>query len=77
MAITVGEQGKVFAFEPLPGNCELIKLSVEANNLTNLELFPDAAGNAVGTINIIVDLATLIKNRVSHIYRPESVSNMA
>ena len=55
MAVTVGEQGKVFAFEPLPGNCELMKLSIEANKITNLELFPDAAGSAAGEIEIMVE----------------------
>jgi len=55
MATIVGEQGKVFAFEPLPANCELINLSIKANNLTNLELFPDAAGNAEGKIEILVE----------------------
>ena len=55
MAVLVGGQGKVFAFEPRPGNCDLIKLSIEANNFTNLELFPDAAGNAAGTIEILVE----------------------
>lgn len=55
MATIVGEKGKIFAFEPHPGNCELIELSIEANHLTNLELFPYAAGDAAGEIELLVE----------------------
>ena len=55
MATISGDQGKVFAFEPHPGNCELIELSVEANRLTNLELFAFAAGDAAGEIELLAE----------------------
>ncbi len=55
MAVLVGNRGKIFAFEPHPGNCELIELSVEANQFTNLQLFPYAAGDAAGEIELLVE----------------------
>lgn len=55
MAAIVGEQGKVFAFEPHPGNCELIDLGVAANQFTNFELFPNAAGDAAGEIELLAE----------------------
>jgi FkbM family methyltransferase len=55
MASIIGKRGKVFAFEPHPGNCELIELSIEANHFANLQLFPYAAGDVAGEIELLVE----------------------
>jgi len=45
----VGEQGKVYAFEPAPGNFELLQKNVSENKLTNIEIFQMAVGAENGS----------------------------
>lgn len=47
-ASIVGEDGKVFAFEPNSENCRLIVLSLSANGFKNVRLYPFALSNAFG-----------------------------
>lgn len=44
----IGEKGRVFAFEPEPNNFALLKKNVEANNLTNVEIFKKAVAEKNG-----------------------------
>lgn len=41
-AARVGPNGKVIAFEPSADNCELLRMSIEANGFTTIELYPHA-----------------------------------
>ncbi len=41
-ASLVGSQGRVFAFEPNPANCELIRLSCDQNGFEHVQLFENA-----------------------------------
>lgn len=46
----VGDQGKVFAFEPHPGNGEIIRRNILLNKLSNVVLHGKAVGAGKGTI---------------------------
>lgn len=48
----VGAQGKVFAFEPFPGNVAQLKKLFELNQLHNVTLVPKAVSDASGTAEI-------------------------
>jgi FkbM family methyltransferase len=52
-AARVGPTGKVIAFEPNPDNCELLTLSVEANNFKNVELHPYAVAAKEATLGLV------------------------
>ena len=41
----VGPQGKVFAYEPYPNNCTLIRKSIMENQFNNINLFQNAVSN--------------------------------
>jgi len=44
-----GPTGKVYAFEPLPRNLELLKRHVQLNQLNNVEIFDGAVSDKSGT----------------------------
>lgn len=44
----VGNQGKVFAFEPSPYNFNLLQANIELNGYRNIETFPKAIGDKEG-----------------------------
>jgi FkbM family methyltransferase len=44
----VGPAGRVFAFEPHPGNNRLLTRSIETNGLANVDVFPFALSDARG-----------------------------
>ena len=48
----VGEEGKVFAFEPDPTNFSLLKKNVEINGYKNVELVQKAVSNKTGKIKL-------------------------
>lgn len=50
MAKSVGERGKILAFEPNSENCRLILLSAEANGFENIDLFPIALTEKSGFV---------------------------
>ncbi len=51
MATLVGPSGKVFAFEPDPGNLTLLKKNIEENGLQNIvRIVPAAASDAPGKL---------------------------
>jgi FkbM family methyltransferase len=49
----VGNQGKVFAFEPLPSNFSILKEMVELNKLKNVELFQAAVADKAGRLRFL------------------------
>jgi len=46
----VGREGRVFAFEPLPRNVELLRRHVDMNRYHNVRLFPCALGDFDGDV---------------------------
>lgn len=51
----VGENGKVFAFEPAPDNYALLVKSVEVNGYKNVTTVPKAVSNRVGMTRLVLD----------------------
>jgi len=45
----VGPQGKVCAFEPVPGNVAALKHNLALNDFKNVQIFPCAVSNQTGT----------------------------
>jgi FkbM family methyltransferase len=54
LAKCVGPNGRVFSFEPLPGNFDLLRKNVQLNNLTQVQTFNQAVFSRVGEITISV-----------------------
>ena len=51
----VGESGRVYSFEPHPGNFELINKSVAANGYTNVTPMNKAVSEKSGTMRFFID----------------------
>jgi len=51
----VGNNGKVYAFEPEPNNFELLKKNVMINDYTNVELICKGVSNENGNVNFYLD----------------------
>lgn len=51
----VGEDGQVFAFEPNPENCDLIRQSVEKNEFGNVNVYQNALAEIRQTFEFSVD----------------------
>ena len=47
-SVLVGENGKVFAFEPLPRNIQFLKKHISINKLTNIEVIETAVSSQTG-----------------------------
>jgi FkbM family methyltransferase len=54
----VGEEGKVFAFEPSPDNFALLKQNVEENGYKNVVLIPKAVSDKTATARLLIDRAS-------------------
>lgn len=52
MARGVGEDGKVYAFEPEPKNAQILKHNLSENNFSNVALFDVALGDKKGKANM-------------------------
>ena len=52
MALMIGPQGKVYAYEAIPHCYDLLLKSVAANNLANVECRLAVAGDAAGTLEV-------------------------
>ncbi len=52
LAKLVGPNGKVFAFEPDPGNLALLEKNIKLNNLHNVILVPKAVSNETGKVQL-------------------------
>jgi FkbM family methyltransferase len=64
----VGEEGRVYAFEPDPVNFGLLESNVRLNRLNNVVLEQKAVSNAAGTLKLYLDES----NKGDHrIYQPE------
>lgn len=55
----VGENGKVFAFEPDPGNFSLLEKNVKINNYQNVTLIQKAVSNKTGKAKLYIWKNTL------------------
>ncbi len=56
-ASLVQEEGQVFAFEPNPDNCELIRKSIEKNHFNNVRVYQNAIAEAKQTFDFSVDIS--------------------
>ena len=54
LAELVGEDGRVYAFEPEPHNFELLKKNIEINNYTNVTLEQKAISNKTGKTKLFI-----------------------
>jgi len=54
-AAHVGSAGKVIAFEPSSANCDLLRMSLHANNFTNVQLHPSAVADFEGIVGFGMD----------------------
>lgn len=65
----VGDNGKVYAIEPVPENVELLKKNIELNNYSNIEVFQLAVGGVNKTDYVYIsncrNTASMIKTRAS------------
>ncbi len=52
LAKWVGDEGKVIAFEPSPGNVRIVRRNIELNGLKNLVCEPKAIGSAPGMMRM-------------------------
>ena len=50
----VGEQGKVFSFEPVPATQRLLKRNIELNGIKNVEVVPFALGEKKGELSFSI-----------------------
>lgn len=48
----IGEDGKVFCFEPNPESFEMLQSTIEKNEFDNFELFNQALGDSNGKVNL-------------------------
>lgn len=48
----IGKKGKVFAFEPVPENVELLKFNLAANNASNVAVIPAGVGSKDGKLKL-------------------------
>lgn len=62
LARLVGEEGKVFAFEPDPTNFSWLEKNVEMNGYKNVVLIPKAVSNKTGKIRLYLSQ----RNRADH-----------
>ncbi len=68
MAGKAGPSGKVFAFEPSPGNVSLLQKNISANNLKNVEVIPKAVSDKSSKIKLFLSDFNLGDHRI---YDPE------
>ncbi len=54
-ASRLGAQGQVFAFEPGVANCQLLQKSVDHNQFTNVQLFPNAVADVPRMVGLRMD----------------------
>ena len=64
MANLVGNEGKVYSFEPDPENFALLKKGIEANNLKNVEIIQKAVSNTNSTIKLFLSDTDRATNRI-------------
>ncbi len=60
----VGPEGKVYSFEPHPKNFQLLKKTVEINNLTNVEIFQNIVSDKNKPVDFYISKLDSIGNRM-------------
>jgi FkbM family methyltransferase len=60
----VGEEGKVYAFEPEPGNFSLLKKNVEINGYKNIILVQKAVSNETGKARLYLSKSNAVDHRI-------------
>ncbi len=53
MAMRAGEQGRVYAFEPVPGTVELLNKTMLINNIKNVTVVPLALSDSEGSVEFV------------------------
>lgn len=64
MAKLVGQNGKVFAFEPEPRNLELLHKNIEVNSYKNIEVIPKAVSDIDGVCTLFVGQESFGANKI-------------
>jgi FkbM family methyltransferase len=64
MARIVGDNGKVFAFEPDPSNFALLKKNVEANGYKNVVLVQKAVSDKTGQVRLYLNPNKTVDHRI-------------
>lgn len=54
---------RVYSFEPLPGNVEIFKKNLQANNITNVDIFQTAVSSRNGLLKIYCEGDMVKKNQ--------------
>lgn len=54
-ASSLGDTGKIIAFEPSPENCSLLKMSVEKNGFRNVKVYTKAVADISGVVGLKMD----------------------
>jgi FkbM family methyltransferase len=70
----VGALGKVLAFEPEPGNFELLQRNIGENGVQNIELFPMAIGSALGTASLSISASNSGDHQLRDVRGREAIS---
>jgi FkbM family methyltransferase len=60
----VGEEGRVFAFEPEPGNFSLLKKNIEINGYKNVILVKKAVSNETGKTRLYLSKSDNVNHRI-------------
>jgi len=60
----VGEQGRVFAFEPDPANFSLLAKNVAVNNYHNVELIQKAVSDQTGNARLYLSPKSTVDHRI-------------
>ena len=64
LARLVGEEGRVFAFEPDPANFSWLEKNVEINGYKNVVLIPKAVSNETGKIRLYLNKGSRVDQRI-------------
>ena len=64
MAKLVGQNGKVFAFEPEPRNLKLLYKNIEVNSYKNIEVVPKAVSDIDGECTLFVGQESFGANKI-------------
>tara|TARA_Y100000590_G_scaffold130690_1_gene149252 strand:- start:13318 stop:14127 length:810 start_codon:yes stop_codon:yes gene_type:complete len=64
MAKLVGQNGKVFAFEPEPRNLKLLYKNIEVNSYRNIEVVPKAVSDINGECTLFVGQESFGANKI-------------
>jgi FkbM family methyltransferase len=67
-------RGRIFCFEPLPQNCEFLRLNLKLNNLTNVQVIPAAVMAADGSVAFEVNPHLSVVGHAGHVIRGDPLS---